>query len=188
MNCIRARVKNHPNNTEQQNNNFFPFHLLSNIFYCLLLTLTQIHYFQTNIQSTPIINMKASIILPTIALLFSSAIATPIPGAAAPAVLFTFSLTNDQSGASATSSVVVNSGPVTLGAIFPWAANLRQTGQLVATSAQNVNPAVKNVACVIKGNGRVIKINDKITFADLDGNAGKAVPTVVENFTIECEQ
>jgi hypothetical protein len=126
--------------------------------------------------------MKASIILPTIAL-FGSALAIP-----APALLFTFSLSNDITGASATSSVVVNAGPVALNAIFPWASNLRQNGHLIASSAQNVNPAVKNVACVFKGNGRVIKINDKITFADLDGNVGKAVPIDVDAFTIECEQ
>jgi hypothetical protein len=73
--------------------------------------------------------MKASIILPTIAL-FTTALAIP-----APALLFTFSLSNDITGASATSSVVVNAGPVALTNIFPWASNLRQNGHLIATSA-----------------------------------------------------
>jgi hypothetical protein len=133
--------------------------------------------------------MKASIIASTLAL-FSGALAAPFAGPAVPATLFTFSLANDISGANAATSVTINAGPVTLGAIFPWASNLRKDGKLIATSAQNINPAVQNVFCIFKNpaNGAVIKINDKITFADLDGNAGRAVETDVTNFTIECQQ
>jgi hypothetical protein len=136
--------------------------------------------------------MKASIIASTLAL-FSGALATPLTAARSagtfvPAQQFTFSLTNDQTGANAASSVAINAGPVTLGALFPWANNLLKNGRLLATSAQNINPAVQNVFCIISGNGRVIKINDKITFADLDGQAGKAVPIDVTDFTIQCEQ
>ncbi|KAH8723385.1 hypothetical protein GQ44DRAFT_620425 [Phaeosphaeriaceae sp. PMI808] len=109
--------------------------------------------------------------------------------AVAPSQLFTFRLTNDISGASAGSSVVINAGPVVLKNVFPWATNLWKNGKLIATSANNINPAVQNVFCIFKDpvTGRVIKINDKITFADLDGT-DKAVETDVTNFTIECQQ
>jgi uncharacterized cupredoxin-like copper-binding protein len=135
--------------------------------------------------------MKSSTIFSTLAL-FSAALATPLTAArsasASPSQLFTFSLTNDITGASATSSVQINAGPVALSAIFPWATNLLKNGKLVATSAQNVNPAVQNVFCIFEGNGQVIRINDKTTFADLDGVVGKAVEVDVSAFTIQCEQ
>jgi hypothetical protein len=135
--------------------------------------------------------MKSSTILSTLTF-FSAALATPLTAArsaASPSQLFTFSLTNDVTGASATSSVPINAGRVSLSTIFlPWATNLLKDGKLVATSAQNVNPAVQNVFCIFEGNGQVIKINDKITFADLDGVEGKAVEVDVSVFTIQCEQ
>ncbi|KAH7082727.1 hypothetical protein BKA63DRAFT_136972 [Paraphoma chrysanthemicola] len=132
--------------------------------------------------------MKASIITSSVAL-FTSALAAPLASASGP-VYFTFSLANDMSGANAATSVQINAAPVTLGSIFPWATNLRKDGKLIATSAQNINPAVQNVFCIFTNpiNGAVIRINDKITFADLDGNRDKAVETDVTNFTIQCQR
>jgi hypothetical protein len=136
--------------------------------------------------------MKASIIATSLALLASSASASPLiaarAAAPAPAQQFTFSLTNDMTGANAAASVPINGGAFVLKDLFPWATNLIKDGKLIATSAQNINPGVQNVFCIFSGNGRVIKINDKITFADLDGVQGKAVQTDVSLFTIQCEK
>lgn len=63
-----------------------------------------------------------------------------------------------------------------------------KNGKLTATSMQNIRPGVQGVSCVIKGNGRVIPISDKITSAQLDGVADRAVETDVTNFTIQCQK
>jgi hypothetical protein len=168
----------------------------SNIFSNIISFVTFLKYIVVilNLNTQRTIKMKASIIASAIALFASSAVATPLTAArsasaaASPSQLFTFSLTNDITGASAATSVPINGGAFVLRDLFPWATNLIKDGKLIATSAQNINPAVQNVFCIFSGNGKVIKINDKITFADLDGVQDKALQTDVSQFTIQCEK
>jgi hypothetical protein len=132
--------------------------------------------------------MLSSTMISTITLFIASALAAPtVIRRTDP--FFNFALTNDISGASAPGSVAINAGPVALATIFAGS-RLIKDGHVIATSAQNTNPAVQNVFCIFKNNvnGAVIKINDKITFADLDGVADRAVETDVSRYTIECQQ
>ncbi|CAO2650199.1 Nn.00g014910.m01.CDS01 [Neocucurbitaria sp. VM-36] len=131
--------------------------------------------------------MKASIIASTVAL-FSGALAVPTLSARQAPQFFTFSLSNDITGANAARSVVVNGGPVTLGGLFTWSP-LVKDGRVIATSAQNLNPVGGAVLCVFTdpATGKVFRLNDKVTFADLDGNDQAAVQTDVTDFTFQCE-
>lgn len=99
----------------------------------------------------------------------------------------TISLANDFTGANAPSAVDINAGPIPLGALFQGTA-LDQGGRIIATSAQ-LTTIIANVFCIVNNPVMTLnaRLNDKITFADLDGNAGAAVPTDVTDFTIECQ-
>jgi len=139
--------------------------------------------------------MKASTIASTLAI-FSAALAAPAPapapqsGTPSTTEFFTFSLINDQTGASASRWIQINAPqPFVLGQIFSGATNLIKNGKLTATSAQNIRPGVQDVFCIFKTpSGQVIRINDEVTNADLDGNPGKAIETDVSLFTIECQK
>ncbi|OAL45488.1 hypothetical protein IQ07DRAFT_591297 [Pyrenochaeta sp. DS3sAY3a] len=134
--------------------------------------------------------MKASIIA-SAATLFASALAAPTVSARqAASNVFVLKLTNDITGASDTTGVIVNAGPITFSELFWWSPNLLQNGRVVATSAENLNPGqVAGVLCIITDttNNIVTPINERVTFVQVDNNAEAAIPTDVSNFTIECQ-
>lgn len=134
--------------------------------------------------------MKASIIASTLSL--SGALAFPTLTTRTQ-TLFTIQLANDVSGANAIRSVVVNSGANTFSTLFANTA-LTKDGRVKATSVQNVNPQGGNVLCIIQDPsgliipaGEVERINDQVTFVDLDGDETAARETDVSDFTITCE-
>jgi hypothetical protein len=136
--------------------------------------------------------MKASIM--SSIFLSGSAFAVPtLLTRAAPQHWFTVNLANDVSGANAIRSVEVNSGANKFSDVFAHTA-LQKDGRIVATSIQNVNPVGGAVLCIIQDPsgvaipvGQVEKINDQITFVDLDGDKTGAFETDVSDFTITCE-
>ncbi|KAH7383899.1 hypothetical protein BKA66DRAFT_463015 [Pyrenochaeta sp. MPI-SDFR-AT-0127] len=130
--------------------------------------------------------MKGSIA--TIATLFASALAAPALLARQEPQYFTFSLSNDITGANAARSVLVNGEPVTLGWLFSWSPLVKE-GRVIATSAQNINPVGGAVLCIFTdpATGNVFRLNDQVTFANLDNNPDAAVETDVTNFTFQCE-
>lgn len=133
--------------------------------------------------------MKPSMILATAAALFTSALATPTLSSRQAPQFFTFSLSDDITGTSAARSVVVNAGPVRLGDLFSWSP-LVKNGRVIATSAQNLNPTGGAVKCVFidpKVPDAAIRLNDQVTFANLDGNDAAAIETDVSDFTFQCE-
>ncbi|KAJ4326271.1 hypothetical protein N0V94_000218 [Neodidymelliopsis sp. IMI 364377] len=135
--------------------------------------------------------MKASVIASS--LFLSGAFAFPTIAARAPQQWFTINLANDVSGGNAIRSVVVNSGANKFSTLFANSA-VQKNGRIIATSVQNINPIGGNVLCVIQDpsgliipTGQVERINDQVTFVDLDGDATKAKETDVSDFTITCE-
>ncbi|KAF1849006.1 uncharacterized protein K460DRAFT_353919 [Cucurbitaria berberidis CBS 394.84] len=133
--------------------------------------------------------MKASMIIAsTVALFFSGALAAPTVPAHLPSDYFTFSLINDQTGASEIRTVIRGESPVTLAELFKNT-RLVQGGHVIATSAQALAPSGRAIKCVFTNlpAGKVFRLNDQEPFADLDGNDKAAVPTDVTDFTFECE-
>jgi hypothetical protein len=136
--------------------------------------------------------MKASIMISIF--LSSSALAVPtLLAHSAPQQLFTINLSDDISGANAIRSVQVNSGANKFSKVFEHTA-LEKNGRIIATSVQNVNPVGGSVLCIIQDPsgvaipaGDVKRINDQVTFVDLDGDATRALETDVSDFTITCE-
>ena len=135
--------------------------------------------------------MKASIVASTLAL-FGSTLAFPTTTATTTQQLFTINLANDVSGASAIRSFSINSGANRFSTLFAGTA-LQKDGRIKATSVQNINPVGGRVSCIIQDPsgliipaGKVERINDQITFVDLDGDNTKAKETDVSDFTITC--
>ncbi|KAF2491666.1 hypothetical protein BU16DRAFT_621190 [Lophium mytilinum] len=113
-----------------------------------------------------------------------SAIPTP---AATQVADVTFSLTNDLTGANAAATIPGNGVDVPLVDLF-LGTSVAPNGQILATSIQFVTlPPNVFSACVFDLNGAAVVINDKKTFADIDGNPYAAIPQILNGVTINCQ-
>lgn len=135
--------------------------------------------------SIPISNTQTK--MKTSAIFFSllaSALAAPSVPRDAPSIAF--ALVNDQTGANQRATVVANNVPVRFGTAFANT-NLVQNGRVIATSlmSTSINAAV---TCDVKDGAQTLKgqLSERVTFIDLDGVQGAAIPTDVTDFTITC--
>lgn len=131
--------------------------------------------------------MKTTMMLSSAALFFAGALAAPSAAPPAPLV-FKVQLANDFSGKNANADVPVDGAKRTFGQLFGAAFG----SPVVATSLQAVSPGAggNNVQCVIINPAAPqigVALNAWNTFIDLDGVVGKAIPTDVTAFTIECK-
>lgn len=126
--------------------------------------------------------MKTTMILSSAALFFAGALAAPAP------LVFKVQLANDQSGKNANVDVPVDGVTRTFGQLWGGVFGT----PVIATSLQAVSPGAggNNVMCVVTDPakpGLSMPLNARNTFIDLDGQVGKAVPTDVTGFTINCK-
>ena len=116
-----------------------------------------------------------------------AAAASAIPAPKSTVANLTFSLTNDLTGANAAATIPGNGVDVPLEDLFVGT-SVAPGGQILATSIQFVTlPPNVFSACVFALNGRTVVINDKKTFADIDGNPYAAIPQLLNGVTINCQ-
>jgi hypothetical protein len=123
--------------------------------------------------------------LAIVAAIFASSItAAPALEARNAVPSITVSITNDQTGASASATVPGDGIARNLTDLFGGSA-IDQHGAIVGTSAQltkfsdNTKCFFQNVNCIINFDGRK-------TFADLDGNKDIALPVYLNGFNLQC--
>jgi hypothetical protein len=123
--------------------------------------------------------------LAIVAAIFASSItAAPTLEARNAVPSITVSITNDQTGASASATVPGDGIARNLTDLFGGSA-IDQHGAIVGTSAQltkfsdNTKCFFQNVNCIINFDGRK-------TFADLDGNKDIALPVYLNGFNLQC--
>ncbi|KAF2798703.1 hypothetical protein K505DRAFT_295978 [Melanomma pulvis-pyrius CBS 109.77] len=121
--------------------------------------------------------------------LVATATASAIPTPQAPTVFadLTFSLTNDILGTNAAATLPGNGLDIPLEDLF-FGTAVAPNNQIYATSIQFVTlPPNVFSACVFAIDGRVVVINDKKTFGDIDGNPYAAIPQRLNGITINCQ-
>jgi hypothetical protein len=125
----------------------------------------------------------------TTATLSLLALATSTLALPAPTTQITIRIANDFSGASASATIPADGTPYSIPALFTGSAIDTGNGNIIATSAQ-LTAFKDTTKCQFVNQiipGWKIDIDGRAkNFVDLDGNASKAVPTWLGQFTISC--
>ncbi|KAF2119431.1 hypothetical protein BDV96DRAFT_684030 [Lophiotrema nucula] len=120
-----------------------------------------------------------------VALLFGAAIAAPASTKSSQdGTQIKVSVINDQSSRNADATVAADGVANPIRDLFAKTA-VDANGRIIASSAQLIQ-FVDNVTCCFSKNGQLIPITGRLTFADLDGNKGVAIPVDITDFTFEC--
>jgi hypothetical protein len=176
----------HQQQFNQQSILLFQFHLCLHFPY-LLTTLTLHNQYLpiTSINSTENLIAKMQFTLALVAAIFASGItAAPALEARNAVPSITVSITNDQTGASASATVRGDGIARNLTDLFGGSA-IDQHGAIVGTSAQ-LTKFSDNTKCFFQNVNWIINFDGKKTFVDLDGNKDVALPVYLNGFNLQC--
>jgi len=138
---------------------------------------------QSNPIQTPTVKMQFTLAL--VAAIFASSItAAPALEARNAVPSITVSITNDQTGASASATVPGDGIARNLTDLFGGSA-IDQHGAIVGTSAQ-LTKFSDNTKCFFQNVNWIINFDGRKTFADLDGNKDIALPVYLNGFNLQC--
>ncbi|KAF2472703.1 uncharacterized protein BDR25DRAFT_283232 [Lindgomyces ingoldianus] len=124
--------------------------------------------------------------LALVATIFASAIsAAPALSSRDTVPEITISVTNDQTGASATATVPGDGIARNLPDLFRGSA-IDQNGAIIGTSAQLIK-STYTTRCFFQNFNWIINLNGKDqTYADLDGQKDSAIPIYLNGFNLQC--